>query len=74
MILVELWRRGLFRRLDREKLAFFVGASGDRLLLSRRYPLWRILRPVRLLVSRQHAAAVGRWLEYRMNLFDGIEG
>jgi hypothetical protein len=36
--------------------------------------LWRILRPVRLLVSPRYAKAVAVWLEYRMNLYDGSEG
>ena len=29
---------------------------------------------MRLLVDPRYARAVGRWLEYRMNLFDGAEG
>jgi hypothetical protein len=36
--------------------------------------MWRILHPARLLVSPRYAGAVARWLEYRMNLFDGVEG
>jgi hypothetical protein len=74
VILYALWRRGLLRRADREKLRFFLGMTGGPLTLSRRYPLWRILRPVRLLVSPRYAAAVAGWLEYRMNLYDGFEG
>ena len=74
MILLALWRRGLFRRLDGEKLRHFLGWHRDPLALSRRYPMWRILGIGRLLVSPAHAGAVGRWLEYRMNLFDGAEG
>ena len=74
MILFALWRRGLLRRADGEKLRHFLGIAGDRLTLSRRYPMWRILGPLRLAFSPRHAAAVARWLEYRMNLFDGIEG
>jgi hypothetical protein len=75
MILLALWRRGLLgRAINAEKLRFFLGIGSDRLLLSRRYPLWRILHPVRLVVSREHADAVACWLEYRMNLYDGIEG
>src|SRR5205823_11757778 len=46
----------------------------DRLNLSRRYSMWRILSPLRLLVTPRYAAAVARWLEYRRNLFDGVEG
>ncbi|HYY05501.1 MAG TPA: hypothetical protein VE997_02920 [Candidatus Limnocylindria bacterium] len=74
MILLALWRRGLLRRADREKLRHFLGLAREPLALSRRYPMWRILGLVRLLVAPRYAAAVARWLEYRMNLFDGIEG
>jgi hypothetical protein len=74
VILFALWRRGLLRRADGEKLRHFLGIAGDRLTLSRRYPMWRILGPLRLAFSPRYAAAVARWLEYRMNLFDGIEG
>jgi len=74
VILWVLWRRGLLRRLDREKTAFFLGVGGDRLELSRRYPLWRRLGLLHMMVSPAYAAGVARWVEYRMNLFDGIEG
>jgi hypothetical protein len=74
VILLALWRRGLLDRADREKLRHFLGLVRDPLSLSRRYPMWRILGPLRLLFSPRHAAAVARWLEYRMNLFDGVEG
>ena len=74
MILVALWRRGLLQRADREKLQYFLGLGGDPLLLSRRYPMWRILGLARLVFSPRRATAVARWLEYRMNLFDGGEG
>lgn len=74
MILWALWRRGLLGRVDREKMAFFLGLGRDPLLLSRRYPLWRILGRRGLLASPRRAEAVAGWLEYRMNLFDGIEG
>lgn len=74
MILLALWRRGLLRRADGEKLRYFLGLVPDRLWLSRRYPLWRMLHPFRLVFSPRYAAAVAGWLEYRMNLFDGIEG
>ena len=74
MILLALWRRGLLRRANGEKLKYFLGIAPDTLWLSRRYPLWRMLRPVRLIVSPRYAAAVAGWLEYRMNLFDGVEG
>ena len=74
MILVALWRRGLLARADAEKLRQFWGISRDRLVLSRRYPLWRALGPLRLVFVPGYAGAVARWLEYRMNLYDGIEG
>ena len=74
MILIVLWRRGLLRRADREKLRHFVGLAHDPLALSRRYPMWRILSLPRLVFSPRYARAVARWLEYRMNLFDGVEG
>jgi len=74
VILLALWRRGLLGRIDREKFGYFLGMGGDPLALSRQYPMWRILGVVRLLVDPRYARAVGRWLEYRMNLFDGAEG
>ena len=74
MILVALWRRGLLARLDGEKLRQFLGASRDPLALSRRYPMWRTLGLVRMIVMPGYARDVARWLEYRMNLYDGIEG
>ena len=74
MIVLALWRRGLLGRADREKLRYFLGLDRDPLALSRRYPMWRILGPVRLAFSPRYARAVARWLEYRMNLFDGVEG
>ncbi|HWP64460.1 MAG TPA: hypothetical protein VNO26_00945 [Candidatus Limnocylindria bacterium] len=74
MILLTLWRRGLLRRLDREKLRQFFGLRADPLSLSRRYPLWRTLGVVRLAVSPAYARGVARWLEYRLNLYDGLEG
>jgi len=74
VILLVLWRRGLFRRADREKVGHFLGLARDPLALSRRYPMWRILSLPRLVFSPRYAGAVARWLEYRMNLFDGVEG
>ena len=74
MIVVALWRRGLLRRADREKIRHFLGATPDPLSLSRRYPMWRILSLTRMVFSPSYAGAVARWLEYRMNLYDGVEG
>jgi len=74
VILLALWRRGLLRRLDRDKLRHFLGIDPDPLSLSRRFPMWRILGVTRMLCSPGYARAVARWLEYRVNLFDGVEG
>ncbi len=74
MILVALWRRGLFARVDREKLRQFLGISRDPLALSRRYPMWRVVGALGVAVSPARARGVARWLEYRMDLYDGIEG
>jgi hypothetical protein len=74
VIVLALWRRGLLRRVDAEVLRQFFGWRSDRLLLSRRYPMWRSLGLLRLLCSPRHAEGVARWLEYRINLFDGVEG
>ena len=75
MILLALWRRGLLRRAaEREKLRFLLGRDPDPLALSRRYPPWRALGLFRLLFVPRYAAAVARWAEYRMNLYDGAEG
>jgi hypothetical protein len=74
VIALALWRRGLLGRADAEVLRQFFGLRPDPLALSRRYPMWRALGMIRLLVSPRYAAAVARWLEYRLNLFDGVEG
>lgn len=74
MILLALWRRGLLGRIDGEKLRQFLGIGRDPLALSRRERLWWRLGPVRLALSPAYAADVARWLEYRMNLYDGSEG
>jgi hypothetical protein len=74
MIFLELWRRGLMRRMDREKLRQFFGLVPDPLALSRRERLWWRLGPARLALSPAYARDVARWLEYRMNLYDGSEG
>jgi len=74
VIFLALWRRGLLGRADREKLRYFLGRGPERLALSRRFPMWRILGLGRLLLSPRYAREVAAWLEYRMNLFDGVEG
>ena len=74
MILYRLWREGLFRRIDREKILFFLGMTPTPLLLSRREPLIRKVHWLRALVSPSYARSLGVWLRYRMELFDGDQG
>jgi hypothetical protein len=74
MIVVELWRRGLLGRIDREVLRQFFGIRPDPLALSRRFPMWRALSLWRLVASRRYASGVATWLAYRVRLFDGLEG
>ena len=74
MILVALLRRGMLRRLDAEKLRFFLGLTPNPLYLSRRYPLYRRLGVLRLLLSPRYANGVAEWLRYRADLYDGRQG
>jgi len=74
VILVQLLRRGLLRRLDAEKLRFFFGLTASPLYLSRRFPLYRRLGIVRMLISPRYARGVADWLAYRADLYDGHQG
>jgi len=74
MILVELIRRGALRALDMEKLRFFLGRTANPLFLSRRFPLYRRIGIVRMLVSPRYARGVADWLSYRIDLYDGRQG
>jgi hypothetical protein len=74
MILFYLWRRGLWRHLDREKWSYFLGRGEDTLFLSRAYPLWRSLKLWALFVKPRYAAAAATWLEYRVDLYEGRQG
>jgi hypothetical protein len=74
VILFELWRRRLWRQLDGEKLRFFLGRTPHPLYLSRRYPLYRRLGLLRMLVSPAYARGVADWLAYRADLYDGRQG
>lgn len=74
MIFVELFRAGLLRTIDAEKLRFFLGWTTNRHYLSRRRPLvWR-LNPFLLLFSPRYARGVAEWLRYRADLYDGVQG
>jgi hypothetical protein len=74
MILFVLLRRGLLGKLDGEKLRYFLGWTAHPLFLSRRFPLYRRLSLMRMLLSRRYACAVAQWLEYRADLYDGRQG
>jgi hypothetical protein len=74
VIFITLLRRGLLRRLDGEKLRFFLGLTENPLYLSRRWPLWRRLDLLRLVFSPRYARGVADWLAYRADLYDGRQG
>lgn len=74
MIFLFLWRAGLVRRMNAEKIRFFLGATGNSLYLSRREPLVSAISWPRALVSPRYARAVVGWLAYRADLFDGLSG
>lgn len=74
MILYAIFRQGLWRTLDGEKLRFFLGLTPNPLFLSRRYPLVRRLSLLRLLFSPRYARGVAEWLSYRADLYDGRQG
>ncbi len=65
MILFYLWRAGLLRQTDREKLRFFFGVTEDPLFLSRRQPLFASVHWPRALLWPPYAKAVVGWLAYR---------
>jgi len=74
VILLLLLRRGLLRQLDGEKLRFFLGWTASPLYLSRRFPLYRRLSIVGMLLSLRYARCVVDWLTYRADLYDGRQG
>ena len=74
MILYYLWRSGALRRLDAEKLRFFVGATSSSLFLSRRWPLLTAINWPKALFSPSYARALTHWLSYRTELYDGLRG
>ncbi|MFP6625760.1 MAG: hypothetical protein VCA74_01675 [Deltaproteobacteria bacterium] len=74
MIFWHLWRAGLLARVDREKLAFFFGAGGEKLALSRRWPLLTAINWPKALLWPAYARAVAGWLAYRVELYDGLQG
>jgi len=74
VIFLFLWRAGLVRRMNAEKIRFFFGATSNPLYLSRRTPLVSAVSWLRALVSPRYARAVVGWLAYRADLFDGLSG
>ena len=74
MIFYYLWKQRLLARADAEKLRYFLGWTGNALYLSRRRPLVRAIRWTQALFSPHYARSVVRWLEYRIELFDGLQG
>jgi hypothetical protein len=74
MILLYLLKDGSWRALDAEKLRFFFGLTPDPLHLSRRFPLYRRLNLVRMMISPRYARGVADWLRYRADLYDGRQG
>jgi hypothetical protein len=74
VILYYLWKRRLLARADAEKVRYFLGLSANALNLSRRSPLVRAIHWPRALFSPHYARNVVRWLEYRVELFDGLQG
>ena len=74
MIFYYLWRRRLLARADGEKLRYFFGLTRNGLFLSRRRPLIGAINWPRALVSPRYARSVVTWLEYRVELFDGLQG
>jgi len=74
MILFVLLRRGLLRDLDAEKLRYFLGRTTNPLFLSRRFPPYRRLDLLRMLISLRYARGVADWLSYRTDLYDGRQG
>jgi len=74
VIFYYLWKLGFFARADGEKLRFFLGLSPDPLLLSRRRPLVSAINWVKAMFSPRYARSVATWLEYRAELYDGVQG
>jgi hypothetical protein len=74
VIFFYLWQYGMLRAADAEKLRFFLGATSNPLFLSRRWPLLTAVNWLRAVFSPSYARAVARWLRYRADLYDGLQG
>lgn len=73
MLLYYLFRTGLWRSIDGEKLRFFLGI-GPKSSLSRQRQPWRHLPWRRAIFSPAGAREILVWLRYRIELFDGQAG
>ena len=62
------------RRLDRETFGYFVGAGRDPMALSKRWPMVTAVNWLKAVFSPSYARAVARWIEYRVELYDGSRG
>ena len=74
MIFFYLWRAGLLRRADGEKLRFFFGATGNPMFLSSRKPPVASLSWPRAMFDPAYARSITSWLAYRADLYDGHQG
>jgi hypothetical protein len=74
VILYYLWRHRFLGKANAEKMRYFFGLTGNPQYLSRRRPLVMAINWPRALFSPRYARAVVRWLEYRVELFDGLQG
>ena len=74
MIVYYLWKSGLLRHSNAEKIRYFFGLTSDPLLLSRRRPLFLAIDWLRAVFSPRYAARLAGWLRYRVELFDGLQG
>jgi hypothetical protein len=73
VILYDVWRSGLWRAMDAEKLRFFLGRT-PRGHLSHDRPLWRSVPWRKALFTASGSQAVLAWLRYRIELYDGLAG
>lgn len=73
MILYLIWKSGLWRAVDREKVRFFLGWT-PAVMLSNQSPPWRHFPWGRAMFSMREARAILDWLRYRIELFDGLAG
>ncbi len=74
MLVYYLWKEGLLRRVDREKVLFFLGIGGGPMSLSRRWPLATSFNWPKAILWPPYARSLARWLGYRIALYNGNSG